>query len=124
MLSRLKFLLKSQNNQELHSPFVFDLYMNLIKPNLGNFDEKKFLDELKHYYPNKKIILVDEKTDKFVSSKLNEIALIIKPYQNNKKKGLYSSISQKKDTIFSIDFYYGVIFTFDPIAPKQHFFLR
>lgn len=124
MLSRLKFLLKSQNNQELHSPFVFDLYMNLIKPNLGNFDEKKFLYELRQYYPNKKIILVDEKTDKLVSRKLNEIALIIKPYQNNKKKVLYSSISQKKDTIFSIDFYYGVIFTFDPIAPKQHFFLR
>ncbi len=124
MLNRLKFLLKSQNNQELHSPFVFDLYMNLIKPNLGNFDEKKFLYELKQYYPNNKIILVDEINGELVSSKINEIALILKPYQNNKRKELYSRISRKKDTIFSIDFYHGVIFTFDPIAPKQHFYLR
>ncbi|MFM1913356.1 MAG: hypothetical protein RIR51_1194 [Bacteroidota bacterium] len=121
MLDRIKFLLRSQNNQELHSPFVFDLYQNIITKHLHNFNQEEFIEELKKYYSSKKNIIVFSFEKEIEDFKKDDLVFLSFPYQNYFH---WKNLKNNSNTVFSINFYYGAIFSFDKIAPKQEFYLR
>lgn len=121
MLRRLSFLLRSQNDQELHSPFVYELFEQVIKPNLKNYNEVKFLQEAREFYRDKMEIIQIKEMKNPGDFQKNQLVYLSLPEKNRE---LFDYFQKNKAVVFSINFYFGAIFSFNPIAPKQNFYLR
>ena len=143
-LKKIKFHLESQTSHGLHSPFVFDLYNQVLNPILKNkFASQKTIIELEKYLQcpseyfehnlngaSKKLFILDEKNIYPVSRELEEnpdrflksIAIIEKPHKN--LESFWQKCELDKNVTFTIDMFEFGLLTFDKIAPKQHFKLR
>lgn len=137
MIQRFAFNWKAQTAHGLHSPFVFDLYTQVIDPiyqqhpnNLAEalihgvgehlkiavgkiqvIDFKKLTD---HDLPNVEELMKEKENILFCLNIRDSVETL----QN------WKFISAKQKAIHSIELYELGIISLNPIAPKQHFILK
>jgi hypothetical protein len=141
---RINYFFTAQTAHGLHSPFVFQLYSEVLNPHLQkgyNFDEliidlEKYFQLSTVFFSNQneeysnKLILVDKNNLEQFFTTLNEnliqfpgsIILIKQPHIDSEK--YWKEIIRNPKINFSIDIFDLGILTIDKIAPKQDFKLK
>ncbi len=132
-MNRFLFNLKARNAHGLHSPFVFELYTQIINPCLHQTGELSTLlkNELSNYQgkslENFKFNVQIIDISQFDTENLNmnfEDVLLIKNIREPIHLAQWNHLIEKEKIIFSIElFELGLLF-FNPIAPKQHFIFK
>lgn len=143
-LKKIKFHFQSQTSHGLHSPFVFDLYNQVLNPLLKNkFDTQIAIKALEKHFQcpseyfkkeikqNGRLILIIDKNniDSFQMElienphKFKKCIAIIEQLHNHIETN-WENLKVSKEVTFSIDIFEMGLLTFEKIAPKQDFKLR
>ena len=132
-MKRFLFNLKARNAHGLHSPFVYELYTQVINPCLHQSGELSdlLINELTHYTAKSSdkikfnVQIID--MNQWVTEKLImnfEDVLLIKNFRNPSNLARWRQLIKNEKIILSIElFEIGLLF-YNPIAPKQHFILK
>ncbi len=140
---------KAKDEYSLHSPFMFDFFVNGLKKACKDseivFNEeifvnapksksaRKFLFKTISYLQSKDIEILYIDKDNFVQDKLEKInncnnntAIIIEGiYKDKSKNELWKSLQDNKDIKLCCDFFsFGIIFLTDKPLKKQNYILR
>ncbi|MEY2894322.1 MAG: hypothetical protein RIS42_41 [Bacteroidota bacterium] len=137
MFKRFAFNWKAQTAHGLHSPFVFELYTQVIDPiyqqNPENIQEAIIHGIGKHLkLAAGKIQVVDfsklRETDlEALNTLLDDPAnllVCLNIRDSDESIRNWSFISAKPQAIHSIELFEMGIISLNPIAPKQHFYLK
>ena len=131
IFQKFLFYFKSQTAHGLHSPLVFDLYNQILNPNLNDFKEEKFLNDLKIYLQQKpeikdNNILIINNLYNINSSNIeqNNIVYISNPYENKNTWAQTKRLISEPHWIYIIDFFEGILLITVPLKPRQFFYLR
>jgi len=129
-MKQFLFNLKAKNAHGLHSPFVYELYTQIINPCLHQTGELSDLlvNELTNFKgksveKNKfNVQMIDMCQFELENLTMNfDDILLVKNIRNPINLARWRQLIQNKTIIFSIElFEIGLLF-FNPIAPKQHF---
>jgi len=132
-MNRFFFNIKAKNAHGLHSPFVYELYTQVINPCLHQTGELSALlkNELSNYQvkslENVKFNVQIIDLSQFDTENLNmnfEDVLFIENIRNPIHLARWRQLIKNAKIIFSIElFELGILF-FNPIAPKQHFIFK
>ena len=139
----------AKDEYSLHSPFMFDFFVNGLKKPCKNSDiafneeifvnipksksSRKFLFKTVSYLQSKDIEILYIDKDNFVQDKLEKIkncnnntAIIIEGiYKDKSKNELWKSLQDNKDIKLCCDFFsFGIIFLTDKPLKKQNYILR
>lgn len=127
----LLFNLRAQTAHGLHSPLVYDLYTQVINPNLGSFSTKKMLEKLQIYIKSKIEIkdfnlLIINTLDDFnnIEITINQLIYIDQPYRNLEFLKLTNQLAEEKQINYVIHFFFGTLLIASNLAPKQVFYLK
>lgn len=132
-MKRFLFNLKARNAHGLHSPFVYELYTQVINPCLHQSGELSdlLINELTHYKAksleinkfNVQMINMNQLVAKNLNMNFEDV-LLIKNIRNKINLALWRQLIKNEKIIFSIElFEIGLLF-FTPIAKKQHFIFK
>jgi len=132
-MKQFLFNLKAKNAHGLHSPFVYELYTQIINPCLHQTEELSDLlvNELTNFNgksveKNKfNVQMIDMCQFELENLTMNfDDILLVKNIRNPINLARWRQLIQNKTIIFSIElFEIGLLF-FNPIAPKQHFIFK
>jgi hypothetical protein len=132
-MKQFLFNLKAKNAHGLHSPFVYELYTQIINPCLHQTGELSDLlvNELTNFKgksveKNKfNVQMIDMSQFELENLTMNfDDILLVKNIRNPINLARWRQLIQNKTIIFSIElFEIGLLF-FNPIAPKQHFIFK
>jgi hypothetical protein len=132
-MKQFLFNLKAKNAHGLHSPFVYELYTQIINPCLHQTGELSDLlvNELTNFKgksveKNKfNVQMIDMCQFELENLTMNfDDILLVKNIRNPINLARWRQLIQNKTIIFSIElFEIGLLF-FNPIAPKQHFIFK
>lgn len=147
--SYLCYKFKAKDEYSLHSPFMFDFFVNGLKLSCKNSDivfspemearipKAKFLREFLfktfRYLKSKEIDLIYIDSESFVKENLEQIkncnsetAIVIEGIYNDKLKNeLWKSLQADENFKICCDFFYfGIIFITDKPLKKQNYILR
>jgi hypothetical protein len=132
-MKRFLFNLKARNAHGLHSPFVYELYTQVINPCLYKSGELSdlLINELTHYTAksldkikfNIQIIDMNQWVDENLIMNVENVSLI-KNIRSRNNLARWRQLIKNEKIIFSIElFEIGLLF-YNPIAPKQHFIFK
>jgi hypothetical protein len=132
-MNRFFFNLRARNAHGLHSPFVFELYTQIINPCLHQSGKLSILmaNELSNYQSksieknkfNLKIFDITQFDTENLSVNFEDV-LLIENIRKSKNLALWNHLIENEKIIFSIElFEIGLLF-FNPIAPKQRFVFK
>lgn len=137
MFSKIAFNWKAQTAHGLHSPYVYDLYTQVIDPiyqqNPSNLTDALIHGIGKHLkLPAGKLQIIDFDKVQEVDLTLiedfmtDQEAILICLNIHNSAENLqnWTLISQKEQAILSIELYEMGIISLNPIAPNQYFRLK
>jgi hypothetical protein len=137
MFQRFAFNWKAQTAHGLHSPFVFELYTQVIDPvyqqNPSDIQEAMIHGIGKHLkLAAGQIQVIDYKKlrDQDIPSiealmlKKEHILFCVNIRDSEESLQKWTFIAAKPQAIHSIELYEMGIISLNPIAPKQHFFLK
>jgi hypothetical protein len=132
-MNRFLFNLRARNAHGLHSPFVYELYTQIINPCLHQSGELSALltNELSNYQgksveKNKFNVQIFEITQ-FDTENLNvnfEDVLLIENIRKPNNLARWNQLIEHQKIVFSIELYEIGLLFFNPIAPKQHFVFK
>lgn len=137
MFKRIRFNWKAQTAHGLHSPFVYRLYTEVIDPiyqqapadlqealihGIGTYLKL----EAGQLHVIDLVKLQDSELDGIESLMQQKEFLIIclHLHENEETAARWEKIYQNKSVIHSIELYELGIISLNPIAPKQHFWLK
>jgi len=132
-MNQFLFNLKARNAHGLHSPFVYELYTQIINPCLHQSGELSALltNELSNYKgksveKNKFNVQIFDITEFDIESlNLNfEDVLLIKNIRKPNNLARWNQLIENEKIVFSIELYEMCLLFFNPIAPKQHFIFK
>ena len=132
-MNRFLFNLRARNAHGLHSPFVYELYTQIINPCLHQTGELSALlaSKLSDYQgksveKNKFNVQIFE-INQFDSENLNvnfEDVLLIENIRKPNNLARWNQLIENEKIVFSIELYEMGLLFFNPIAPKQHFVFK
>ncbi len=132
-MNQFLFNLKARNAHGLHSPFVYELYTQIINPCLHQSGELSALltNELSNYKgksveKNKFNVQIFDITQ-FDTENLNvnfEDVLLIENIRKPNNLARWNQLIENEKIVFSIELYEMGLLFFNPIAPKQHFVFK
>ncbi|MEY4987866.1 MAG: hypothetical protein RL567_1645 [Bacteroidota bacterium] len=137
MFKRFAFNWKAQTAHGLHSPFVFELYTQVIDPIYQQNPEN--IQEAMIHGIGKYLKLAAGKIQVVDFSKLREtdlealntllddptnLLVCLNIRDSDESIQNWSFISAKPQSIHSIELFEMGIISLNPIAPKQHFYLK
>ena len=132
-MNRFLFNLRARNAHGLHSPFVYELYTQVINPCLHQIEELSALlkNELSNYQvkslENVKFNVQIIDISQFDTENLNmnfEDVLLIKDIRKPIHLARWRQLIENEKIVFSIELYEIGLLFFNPIAPKQHFVFK
>jgi hypothetical protein len=132
-MNRFLFNLRARNAHGLHSPFVYELYTQIINPCLRQTGELSTLlvRELSNYQgkslENIKFNVQIFDLTQFDTENLNvnfEDVLLIKNIRKPNNLARWNQLIENEKIVFSIELYEMGLLFFNPIAPKQHFVFK
>lgn len=143
-IKKFIFNWQAQTAHGLHSPFVFQLYCQVLNPHLQKgFQREVIFEELKNYFQlpiiyfskkkneyQKHLIIIDRQNYQFFEMKLDQnpdqfldsIMLICQPH--TEINAFWKKLIQHPKVNFSIDIFELGIITTKYIAPNQSFKLK
>jgi len=132
-MNQFLFNLKARNAHGLHSPFVYELYTQIINPCLHQSGELSALltNELSNYKgksveKNKFNVQIFD-INQFDTENLNvnfEDVLLIENIRKPNNLARWNHLIENEKIVFSIELYEMGLLFFNPIAPKQHFVFK
>ena len=132
-MNQFLFNLRARNAHGLHSPFVYELYTQVINPCLHQTEELSALlkNELSNYQgkslENAKFNVQIIDISQFDTENLNmnfEDVLLIKDIRKPIHLARWRQLIENEKIVFSIELYEIGLLFFNPIAPKQHFVFK
>ena len=132
-MNQFLFNLRARNAHGLHSPFVYELYTQIINPCLHQSGELSALlaSKLSDYQgksveKNKFNVQIFE-INQFDTENLNvnfEDVLLIENIRKPNNLARWNQLIENEKIVFSIELYEIGLLFFNPIAPKQHFVFK
>ena len=132
-MNQFLFNLRARNAHGLHSPFVYELYTQVINPCLHQIEELSALlkNELSKYQvkslENAKFNVQIIDISQFDTENLNmnfEDVLLIKDIRKPIHLARWRQLIENEKIVFSIELYEIGLLFFNPRAPKQHFVFK
>ena len=132
-MNRFLFNLRARNAHGLHSPFVYELYTQIINPCLRQTGELSTLlvRELSNYQgkslENIKFNVQIFDLTQFDYENLNmnfDDVLLIENIRKPNNLARWNQLIENEKIVFSIELYEMGLLFFNPIAPKQHFVFK
>lgn len=120
---RIKYYFNKKDEYSIHSPFMFDLYIKMIKENRKN--PQKLISKLKEEYGKENILRIPCQYTIFqeIQNQITQetILIIEDPYKNKSTYQDFLKIIHDPRAIVSIDFFkIALIFQNHKLSPQHY----
>ena len=135
-MNRLQYLICAKTQYNIQSPFLFDLYQNVIAPKLGRatleaegiarndrFSQLQF-KLCDHYRLTPAPSITDSPCDMFLKPDGSTVGLFRYPHRDKASEALWSGIIARPGVTLTVDLFYAGLFFSSPKLSRQHFLLR